>query len=81
MIIDSISGQLRSTRILCSLFRIFFCENDVMQTGDIITYGFHVQEALREYRKIVDSKRWEPTDSKNISKCEPLLLMASTVAI
>ena len=24
------------------------CDKDVMQTNDIITYGFHVQESLRE---------------------------------
>ena len=46
----------------------FVCDEDVMQTDDIINYGFLAQEALREYRDIFDSKWWEPTDSKNISK-------------
>ena len=36
---------------------------------------------MREYRNIVDSKRWEPTDNKKISRYEPLLLMASIVAM
>ena len=57
------------------------CDEDVIQTYDIITYGFLVQEALREYRNIVDSKRWEPTDSKNFSKDKPLLLMVYIVEI
>ena len=57
------------------------CEEDVMQTDDITTYGFLVQESLREYSNIVDSKRWEPTDIKNISKDEYLLLTASTAEI
>ena len=52
-----------------------------MQTDDIITYDFLVQEYLREYSNIFDSKRWEPTDIKNISKDESLLLMYSTVEI
>ena len=39
-----------------------------MQTDDIITCGFLVQEASGEYSNIVDSKLWEPNDSKNISK-------------
>ena len=46
----------------------FVCGEAVMQNDDIITYVFLVQEALQEYRNIVDWKRWEPTDSKNISK-------------
>ena len=36
---------------------------------------------MREYRNIVDSKLWEPTDDKNISKDEPLHLMAFAVSI
>ena len=59
----------------------FLCDKEVIQADDIINYGFLVQEYLQEYRKIVDSKWWEPTDSKNISKDEPLLMMYSTVAI
>ena len=52
-----------------------------MQTDDIITYGFLVQEYLWEYSIIFDSKRWKPTDIKNISKDEYLLLMDSNVEI
>ena len=61
--------------------KLFVCGEDVMKLDDIIKYGPLVQEAMREYCIIMDSKRWEPADSKNISKDEPLLLMASTVAI
>ena len=57
------------------------CDKDVMHSDDIITYGFLVQEYFREYSNIADSKRWEPTDIKNISEDESLLLTASTVAI
>ena len=58
-----------------------FCDEDVIKTDDIITYGFLFQESLREYSNIVNSKRWEPTDIKKISKDESLLLTASTMAI
>ena len=62
--------------------KIFFvCEEDVMQTDNIITYGFFVQEALREYRNFFDSKQREPINGKNISKDEPIIMMDSTVAI
>ena len=44
--------------------KLFVCGGDVMQTDDIITYGSLFEETLREYRDIVDSKRWEPTDIK-----------------
>ena len=57
------------------------CDEDIMQTDDIITYGFLVQEYLREYSNIVDSKRWEPTDIKKIYKDESLLLTAYIVVI
>ena len=57
------------------------CDEDLMQTDDIITYGFLSQESLREYSNIVNSKRWEPTDIKKISKDEYLLLTDSTKAI
>ena len=52
-----------------------------MQTDDIINDGFLVQKALREYRNIVDSKRWEPTDSKKTFKYDPLLVMNSNVVM
>ena len=63
------------------LKKTVLCEKDVMQTDDIITYDFLVQEYLREYSNIVDSKRWEPTAIKKIYKDESLLLMDSTVEI
>ena len=75
MILYFISGKIRSTRRLYSLLKkTVLCEKDVIQTDDIITYRFLVQEYLREYSNIVDSKRWEPTDIKNIYKYESLLL-------
>ena len=63
------------------LKKTLFCDEDVMQTDDIITYGFFFRESLREHSNIVDSKRWEPTDIKNISEDKSLLLTSSTVAI
>ena len=33
------------------------CDEDVMQTDDIITYGFLAQESLLEYSNIVNSKQ------------------------
>ena len=57
------------------------CEEGVMHTDNIITYGFFVQESLREYRNVVDSKRWKPTNIKKIYKYASLLLTAPTVAI
>ena len=69
LILDFKSGLLRNTRRLWSLLnKPFVCDKDVMQTDDIITYGFLVQEYLQEYSNIVDSKRWETTDIKKISK-------------
>ena len=40
------------------------CDMDVLSQEDIITYESLVQEATREYRDLVDSKRWEPATSK-----------------
>ena len=57
------------------------CDEDVTQTDYIITYGFLVQESLQEYSNIFNSKLWETTDIKKISKDEYLLLTDSTVAI
>ena len=34
-----------------------------------------------EYCNVVDSNQWEPTDNKEKSKYDPLILKASTVAI
>ena len=57
------------------------CDEDVMQTDNIITYGLLVQKYFQEYSNIFDSKRWEPTYSKNTSKDKPLLKMDPKVAI
>ena len=59
----------------------FVCDEEVMQTDNIITYCFLVKEALREYSNIVDSNWWVSTDSKKNSKDETLFMMASNVAI
>ena len=40
------------------------CEMDFLSQEDIITYESLVQEATREYRDLIDSKRWEPATSK-----------------
>ena len=40
-----------------------------------------MQEAKRENRDLVDSKRWEPAASKEKSQDQPSLLKAYTVAI
>ena len=36
---------------------------------------------MREFCNIIDSKQWEPTDSKKISKYDYLLLKAYNVTI
>ena len=43
------------------------CDEDVMQPDEIISYGSLVQEAMREYHNIVDSKQWEPNDREKKS--------------
>ena len=40
------------------------CDMDVISQYDLITYEYLVQEATREYRDLVDSKRWELAISK-----------------
>ena len=47
----------------------------------LITYESFVQEATREYRDLVDSKRREPATSKEKSQDQPSLPKAYTVAI
>ena len=59
--------------------KICVCDEDVMQTDNIINYGFLVQEYLREYSNIFESKRWEPTGNKNTTKDEILLMMNSNM--
>ena len=54
---------------------------DAISQEDLITYESLLQEATREYRNLVDSKRWEPTTSKEKSQDQPSLPKAYTVAI
>ena len=57
------------------------CDMDVLSQEDLIIYESLVQEATREYRNLVDSKRWEPATSKEKSQDQPSLPKAYTVAI
>ena len=57
------------------------CNMDVLSQEDLITYEALVQEATREYRDLVDSKRWEPATSKEKSQDQPSIPKAYTVAI
>ena len=54
---------------------------DVLSQEDLITYESLVQEATREYRDLVDSKRWEPATSKEKPQDQTSLPKAYTVAI
>ena len=54
---------------------------DVQSQEDLITYESLVQEDTREYRDLVDSKRWEPAASKEKSQGQPSLLKSYTVVI
>ena len=54
---------------------------DFISQEDLITYESLVQEATREYRNLVDSKRWEPATSKEKSKDQPSLPKVYTAAI
>ena len=49
------------------------CDMYVISQEDLITCEYLVQEATREYRDIVDSKRWEPATSKEKSQDQPSL--------
>ena len=57
------------------------CDEDVMQPDYTITYDYLAQESMDKYHNIVDSNRWEPTDSKKKSQYGTFLLKASTVEI
>ena len=57
------------------------CDMDVLSQEDLITYESLAQDATREYRDLVDSKRWEPATSKEKSQDQPSLSKAYTVAI
>ena len=63
------------------LKKLRVCDMDVLSQEDLITYESLVQEATREYRDLVDSKRWEPATRKEKSQDQPLLPKAYTVAI
>ena len=54
---------------------------DVLSQEDLIPYESLVQEATREYRDLVDSKRWEPSTSKEKSQDQPSHPKAYTVSI
>ena len=54
---------------------------DVISQEDFITYESLVKEATREYRDLVDSKRWEPTTSKEKYQDQTSLPKAYTVDI
>ena len=57
------------------------CDMDVISQEDLITYEYLVQEAMQEYRNLVDSNRWEPATSKEKSHDQPSLPKAYNVAI
>ena len=54
---------------------------DVISQEELITYESLVQEATREYRDLVGSKRWEPATSKKQYQEQPSLPKAYTVEI
>ena len=72
-------SEVQGDNGICQIF--FVCDKDVMKTDNIINYDFLVQDNLQEYSNIVDSKRWETTDSNNTYKDEPLLMMDYNVVI
>ena len=57
------------------------CDMNVLSQEDIITYEPLVQEAMQEYRNIVDSKQWEPATSKEKYQDQLSLPKAYTVVI
>ena len=57
------------------------CDMDALSQDDLITYESLLQEATREYRNLVDSKRWEPATSKEKSQDQPSLTKAYTMYI
>ena len=61
--------------------KLCVCDMDVISKEDLKTYESLVQEATREYRDLVDSKRWEPATSKEKYQYQPSLRKAYTVVI
>ena len=57
------------------------CDMDVLSQEDLINYESLVQEATREHRDLVESKRWEQTTSKEKSQGKPSLPKAYTMSI
>ena len=54
---------------------------DVISPEDLIIYDSFVQEATREYRDLVNSKRWKPATSKEKSQEQHSLPKEYTVSI
>ena len=54
------------------------CDKDVIQSADIITYVYFVQEAMGKYHIIVESKQWGLTDTKYVFQDENFPLKAFT---
>ena len=44
--------------------KLHVCDMYVLSQEDLITYESLVKKVTREYRDLVDSKRWEPATSK-----------------
>ena len=61
--------------------KLCVCDMNVISQEDLITYEYLVQEATREYRDLVYSKRWESATSKEKSQYQPSLPKAYTVEI
>ena len=61
--------------------KLCVCDMDVISQKNLITYESFVQEATREYCNLMDSKKWEPTPSKEKSPDQPSLPKVYTVAI
>ena len=59
--------------------RVF--DMDVISPEYLITCEYLVQEATREYRNIVNPKRWEPATGNDKSQDQPSLPKSYTVAI
>ena len=61
--------------------KLCVCDMDVISQEYIITYKSLVQESTREYRNLLDSKRWELATSKENSQYQPSLPKSYTLSI
>ena len=61
--------------------KLSVCDVDVISQEELVTYEFLEQEAMHEYRDLVDPKRWEPAASKEKSQDQPSLPKEYTVDI